>query len=121
MNRNDQKTAEKIRSRYETKNPTDLDALRALDAKVSRPATVFSYTFGSIAAVIMGAGMSLIMTDIAKEIGLTADPMMTGLIIGAVGLCLSLVNYPLYKAILKSRKKKYAAEILSLSEKIMNQ
>jgi len=37
-----------------------------------------------------------------------------------VGMILALVNYPIYKGILGRRKKKYAGEILKLSEKIMN-
>ncbi len=40
---NDQKfAAEKIRSEYIQKESTELDALRALDAKVKRPANVFA-------------------------------------------------------------------------------
>jgi hypothetical protein len=38
-----------------------------------------------------------------------------------LGMIWALVNYPLYKGILESRKRKYGAEILKLSEKIMNQ
>ena len=84
------------------------------------PANVFAYVFGSISAIIMGAGMSLIMTDIAEIIGLTVDPMLPGIVIGIVGMVMALLNYPIYKGILGSRKKKYGAEILKLSDKIMN-
>ena len=87
---------------------------------MKRPASVFAYVFGSISAIIMGAGMSLIMTDIAEIIGLTVDPMLPGIIIGIVGMVMALLNYPIYKGILGSRKKKYGAEILKLSDKIMN-
>ena len=121
MNKNDQQfMAQKIRTQYMEKTPSELDALRELDAKVKRPANVFAYVFGSISAIIMGAGMSLIMTDIADIIGFGADPMLPGIVIGIVGMFMALVNYPIYKGILGSRKKKYGAEILSLSEKIMN-
>ena len=121
MNKNDQQfMAEKIRTQYMEKQPSELDALRQLDAKVKRPATVFSYIFGSVSAIVMGSGMSLVMTDVASKLGM-GDMMIPGIIIGVVGMALALVNYPIYKGILKSRKKKYAAEILSLSEKIMNQ
>ena len=67
----------------------------------------------------MGAGMSLVMTDIGAMIGL-ASTMIPGIAIGVAGMAIALVNYPIYKAILGSRKKKYGAEILKLSEKIMN-
>ena len=121
MNRNDQEfIVQKIRTQYTQKESTELDALKALDNKVKRPANTFAYLFGSISAIIMGAGMSLIMTDIAEIIGLTVDPMLPGIVIGIVGMVMALLNYPIYKCILGSRKKKYGAEILKLSDKIMN-
>ena len=120
MNRNEQQMAAKIREHYTEKRITDLDTLRELDAKVKRPANVFAYGFGGISAIIMGAGMSLIMTDIAEIIGLAVDPMLPGIVIGIVGMVMALLNYPIYKGILGSRKKKYGAEILKLSDKIMN-
>ena len=120
MNRNDQQfMAQKIRTQYMEKTPSELDALRELDAKVKRPANVFGYAFGSIGAIVMGAGMSLVMTDIGATIGI-ASALVPGIAIGVVGLGMALVNYPLYQRILDRRKKKYGAEILALSDKIMN-
>ena len=120
MNRNDQQfMAQKIRTQYMEKTPSELDALRELDAKVKRPANVFAYVFGSISAVVMGAGMSLVMTDIGAAIGITSA-LIPGIAIGALGLGMTLLTYPMYKGILNSRKKKYGAEILKLSDKIMN-
>ena len=121
MNKNDQQfMAQKIRTQYMEKTPSELDALRDLDSKVKRPANVFAYTFGSISAVIMGAGMSLVMTPIAEQFGLTFDPMIPGIVIGVVGMILAIVNYPIYKGILGSRKKKFSAKIIELSNQIMN-
>lgn len=120
MNRNDQQfMAQKIRTQYLEKQPSELDALRELDAKVKRPANVFGYTFGSISAIVMGAGMSLVMTDIGAILGL-ASTMIPGIAIGVVGLGMALLTYPIYKRILNARKKKYGAQIIALSEKIMN-
>jgi uncharacterized Tic20 family protein len=120
MNRNDQQfMAQKIRTQYMEKTPSELDALRELDAKVKRPANIFAYTFGSISAIIMGAGMSLVMTDIGAIIGITGA-LVPGIAIGVVGLGMALLTYPIYKKILASRKSKYGAEILALSDKIMN-
>ena len=71
MNRNDKDfLVQKIRTQYTEKESTELDALKKLDRKVKRPANVFSYVFGSISAVIMGAGMSLVMTDIGGAVGI---------------------------------------------------
>ena len=111
--------AQKIRTQYMEKTPSELDALRELDAKVKRPANVFAYIFGSISAIVMGAGMSLVMTDIGATIGITGA-LVPGIAIGVVGLGMALLTYPIYKGILNSRKKKYGAEIISLSDKIMN-
>ena len=120
MNRNDQQfIAQKIRTQYIEKESSELDTLRKLDGKVRRPANIFAYIFGSISAIIMGAGMSLVMTDIGATIGIV-NPLIPGIIVGVIGMALALINYPMYKAILNSRKNKYGDEILSLSEKIMN-
>ena len=120
MNKNDRTfIAQKIRTQYVEKKSTELDALRELDAKVKRPANVFAYVFGSISAIVMGAGMSLVMTDIGTIIGL-GSAMAPGIIIGVVGMAMAIINYPIYKGILNSRKKKYGEQIIKLSDKIMN-
>lgn len=119
MNKNDQEfLVQKIRSQYTEKESTELDALCELDEKVKRPANMFAYIFGSIAAIIMGAGMSLIMTDIGADIGV-AEPMIPGIVVGIAGMFMAIVNYPIYKRILSSRRKKYADKIIALSDSIM--
>ena len=119
MSNNDQEfLVQKIRTQYTEKQHTELDALKELDAKVKRPANVFAYTYGSISAVIMGAGMSLVMTEIGEIIGL-ASAMIPGIVIGVVGMGMALSTYPIYKKMLNARKKKYATEILKLSENVM--
>lgn len=123
MNRNDQEfIVQKIRTQYMEKDDSqkDLDLLRELDAEVKRPANLFGYIFGSIGAIVMGAGMSLVMTDIGAAIGIS-DPMIPGIVTGVFGMVMAIINYPIYKAILASRKEKYADRILQLSERIMNE
>ena len=110
---------QKIRTQYTEKQHTGLDELKALDAKVKKPANTFGYTYGCVSAIVMGTGMSLVMTDIGSVVGL-ASAMVPGIAIGVVGLGMALSTYPIYKRILNSRKKKYAPEIMALSEKIMN-
>ena len=119
MSNNDsQFLVQKIRTQYTEKQHTELDELKALDARVKKPANVFAYTYGSVSAIVMGAGMSLVMTDIGTTIGL-ASVMVPGIAIGIVGMGMALSTYPIYKKILNSRKKKYAPEILKLSEKVI--
>lgn len=109
---------EKIRSQYTEQTHTELDALKALDAKAKKPAKVFGYTYGSIGTVVMGAGMSLVMTDIGSLLGMN-ETLIPGIAVGFVGLVMSCTTYPIYKKILTSRKKKYAAKIMELSDRIM--
>ena len=120
INHDQEFLVQKIRTQYTEKQHTELDALKALDAKVKRPANVFAYSFGSLSAIVMGSGMSLVMTDIGAVVGLAED-MVPGIAIGVVGLAMSLLTYPIYKSLLNARKKKYAPEILKLSEKIMEE
>lgn len=118
MNRNDQEyLVSKIRTQYTEKENTALDELKALDKKAKAPANAFGCIFGVAAAIIMGAGMSLVMTDIGQTVGI-ASPMVPGIIIGVVGMAMAIVNWPIYKAILNGRRKKFAPQIIALSDKI---
>ncbi len=119
MNNDKNFLVQQIRSQYTEKDHTQLDELKALDKKVKTPANVFAYIFGSVAAIIMGSGMSLVMTDIGSMIGLE-ETMIPGIVIGVAGMLLAAVNYPIYKKILSSRKSRYSARIMELSEKILN-
>lgn len=113
--------AQKIRSEYvqtEHIQQDPLQALKALDAKVKRPANIFAYTYGSLGAIVMGAGMSLVMTDIGAVVGMSAT-LVPGIAIGVAGMTMALTAYPIYKKILSGRKKKYASEILKLSDSIL--
>ena len=61
MNKNDKEfLVQKIRTQYTEKEHTQLDALKALDKKVHKPAKTFAWIFGTVSAVIMGGGMSLV-------------------------------------------------------------
>ena len=118
MTKNDQEfLVQKIRTQYTEKEHTALDELKALDTKVKRPANVFAYIFGSISALIMGSGMSLVMTNISETVGMQ-NPMLYGILIGIVGMLMAIMNYPIYKRLLSSRRKKYANQIIALSDKI---
>lgn len=124
MNRNDQDfIVRKIRSQYMGQPSTELDALRALDKRVRRPATVFAYIFGTISSLVMGAGMSFAMNVIepGTYFGITVgeDMMIPGIIIGLFGILACVLTYPLYKAILGARRARYAPEIMALSEQAL--
>ncbi|MCM1083565.1 MAG: dihydropteridine reductase [Clostridium sp.] len=117
-NKDQEFIVQKIRTQYMEKESSQLDELKKLDGKVKKPANVFAYIFGIFAAIIMGSGMSLVMTDIGATIGIDS-PMAPGIVIGVVGMLMAIVNYPIYKNMLASRRRKYADEIIALSDKIM--
>lgn len=121
MNKNDQEfIVQKIRTQYTEKEHTQLDELKKLDSRVKRPAGIFAYVFGSVSALITGSGMSLVMTDIGNTIGIE-NPMIPGIVIGVIGMMMAIVNYPIYKGILNSRRRKYADKIIDISDKIMKE
>ena len=118
MNRNDQNfMVEKIRTQYVKEESSKLDALVALDKKVKRPAEILAYIAGSLGTLVMGSGMSLVMTEIGAALGLAAT-MVPGIITGVIGLAIAVLNYPVYKRFLAARRRKYAPEILALSQEI---
>ena len=109
---------QKIRTQYTEPKHTELDELKALDTKVKRPANAFAYIFGSLGAIVMGAGMSLVMTDIGATVGMQ-NTMVPGIVIGVIGLVMAVINYPIHKQILSSRRKKFAGQIIALSDKLI--
>ena len=118
MSNNDQEfLVQKIRTQYTEKQHTELDALKALDAKAKKPANVFAYTYGSISAIIMGAGMSLAMTGIGAALGSIA--MLLGIVIGVAGMALVALAYPIYNRTLQKERERITPEILRLSDELL--
>ena len=106
--------AESIAKEYAPKDSSKIVALRKLDRKAKMPATIFTYTWGIISALVFGTGMCLGMQVIGS--GITA--MVIGIIIGVIGMAGCGVNYPIYKKLLENGKKKYAYEIVQLAKEI---
>ena len=113
MNNEKEFLVQKIRTQYTEKEHTALDDLKALDSKVKRPAAIFAYLFGTVGALVLGTGMSLAM-------GVIGSSMPLGIATGSLGILAVAINYPLYQAILGKRRKKYAPEIIAMSDKIIN-
>lgn len=108
-----------ILDRYEEKQETYEDVLRKLDKKVSQQAKTFAYVFGSVFSLVLGSGMSLIMTDIGEFVG-AENTFCVGIILGLIGIIGVSAAYPLYKKVLNLRRKRYAGEIIELGNKIIN-
>ena len=84
--------AEQLANEYAPKDTSKVVALRKLDAKAKRPASVFTYTFGIIAALVFGIGMCLAMGQIGSG---TTGSFVLGIMIGVVGMGGICVNYPI--------------------------
>ncbi len=96
--------------------------IRRLDASVTQGASVFALCVGIIGALIMGFGMSLIMTNLKDFFSMNGTTaMIVGIIVGLVGMALVLVAYPLYQYISEKKRRKVAPEILRLTEELMNE
>lgn len=107
--------AEQLANEYAPKDTSKVVALRKLDAKAKRPASIFTYTFGIIASLLLGVGMCLCMGQIGSG---TAGMFVLGIIVGGIGLVGAGVNYPIYKKLLAKGKQKYAFEIMELAKEI---
>ena len=107
--------AEQIANQYAPKDTSKVVALRKLDARAKLPANVFTYTLGIASALVFGIGMCLAMGQIGSG---TAVSVVLGIVVGVVGMIGMGVNYPIYKRILESGKKKYAFEIMELAKNI---
>lgn len=106
-----------IRKKYAPKEEDKMAQLRALDAKATNKATATSLAIGIIGTIMMGAGMSLVMSDFGVLLGSAALPVGIGL--GMVGMVILALAYPLYNRTLKTEREKIAPEILRLSEELM--
>ena len=119
----EQAELKRIRDKYTapTKEEDKMARLRRLDASVTNTAQAVALVFGIIGTLVLGFGMSLIMTTgLAETIGLNETmTMAVGIIVGVVGGILASLAYPIYNAIVKVKRKKLAPEIIRLSDELM--
>ena len=112
-----------IRQKYMPAEPPQEDKLgrlRRLDRAASNKATVAALVTGIVGVLVMGCGMSLVMTDIGALFGLTqAQALLPGIGIGVAGMVPVCLAYPVYNRTLKRQRARIAPEILRLSEELM--
>ena len=110
----------RIREKYTHKEEDKMERLRRLDAKVTQKAQTVSLVIGVLGALIMGFGMSLIMTELGVELGLAAGLIMPlGILIGVAGGVLVGLAYPMYHLIATRERRKIAPEIIRLTDELM--
>ncbi|MBP3938947.1 MAG: hypothetical protein IK955_06025 [Clostridia bacterium] len=116
----EQAELKKIRDKYDppVKTEDKMSRLRRLDAEVSSKATRVALVIGIIGTLVMGFGMSLIMTDIGAFFG-EIPSMVIGIVTGIIGIALVCLAYPVYNKKLKKEREKIAPEILRLTDELM--
>ena len=107
----------KIREKY-TLGEDKIDRLRRLDASVTKKSTVVSMLVGVLGTLIFGLGMSIILTDFGKILGIY-NPMLPGIVIGIGGIILISLAHPIYMHITKKERAKIAPEIMQLTDELM--
>ena len=116
----DQAELKKIREKYTDHEESKLERLRRLDSSVTKKGTVVSLILGILGTLILGIGMSLIMTDFSAILGQYENlAFPIGISIGLFGAALVAVAYPVYVSITKRQRKKLAPEILRLTDELL--
>jgi uncharacterized YccA/Bax inhibitor family protein len=112
----------RIRDKYTAPVRTEdsMARLRRLDASVTNTAQIVALIFGVIGTLMLGFGMSLIMTELSEMLSLSGEAaMIIGIVIGIFGGILASLAFPIYNAIVKSKRKKLAPEIIRLTDELM--
>lgn len=113
----------KIREKYASDargGEKKMEKLRRLDASVTQKAQAVSLIFGVIGALILGFGMSLILSDLGKMLGIgTVLGLVIDILLGIVGGTLSGLAYPMYNYVAERERKRVAPQILQLTEELM--
>ena len=112
-----QEEIQAIRQKYVPQAESKMDRLRALDARVTKKAAMVSILAGVIGAMILGCGMSLILSDFGAALGTAALPV--GIIVGVIGMIPVALAYPVYNRTLKKEREKIAPQILQLTDELM--
>ena len=106
-----------IRAKYLPPREDKLETLRRLDNSVHKKPMALSLSLGVVGTLLLGTGMSLIMTDLAAVLGFFR--YVLGLVLGINGLAAAILAWPVYEYVLKRERQRLAPEILRLSEELM--
>jgi hypothetical protein len=112
-----QKEIEAIRKKYLPKEVDKMEELRGLHRIPGRKATQAALTLGLAGALILGTGMSLVLTELGAPLGGLA--LVIGIVVGVLGMTLAALAYPVYNRVLRKQREKIAPEILRLSDELL--
>ena len=102
-------------NRLERQAEETLDMIYRLNSSKTRGASVFAYLFGVVSALVFGGGMCLVML---LENSIPA--LVGGIVLGAVGIALCGINYPIFRKIAAKKTKEVLPVIDQTEEKLAN-
>jgi len=108
---------EAIRKKYLPREEDKMERLRNLHSSASKKAKAASISIGIVGTLILGTGMSLVMTDLGALLGGLA--MIFGIVVGLIGIVLVAMAYPVYNRVLKRERERIAPEILRLTDELL--
>ncbi len=110
----ERKEIDSIRRQYlpQEKTESKIERLRRLDSLVKNTAVICSLCLGVVGCLIFGLGLAMI---------LEWNIIVWGVALMVLGVVPMAVAYPVYQKVLKKYKNRYGAEILRLSEEILNE
>lgn len=107
-----------LASTYIIKNDNKVESLKKLDQKVKLFPNVLAYTLGIILTLTFGFSMCLCLDVILIDYKYS---LVIGIVLGIISIILMIFNFTLYKKILNYRKRKYASDIITLANKILEE
>lgn len=91
------------------------DFIGSMESSKTLGASIFAYIFGVIGALVLGGGMCLVMLvtgNVAAFVG--------GIVLGAAGILLCCINYPVYKKLVIRKTNQVLPIIDDSEEKLAN-
>lgn len=115
----DHEEIQKIRQKYVKAEEDKLSRLRALDAGVNKKGSTVALIVGILGSLILGFGMSLMMSDLAQMLALSYElTLIIGLACGVIGIAMVALAYPLYQRVIKRERERIAPEIIRLTDEL---
>ena len=116
----EQEELKRIREKYVSREEDKMERLRRLDRSVAQRAQTVGLVFGIVGVLILGLGMSLVMSEFGEILGQYRSlALPLGVAVGLVGGILISLAYPMYNLTVKSARKKIAPEIIKLTDELM--
>ncbi|MBQ8431265.1 MAG: hypothetical protein IJX28_00120 [Clostridia bacterium] len=112
----------RIREKYAPRAEEEdkMERLRRLDLRVTQRAQTVALILGVLGTLVLGLGMSLVMSDLGELLGAYRKlAMPLGILIGVLGCIPIGFAYPVYHVILQREREKIAPEILRLTEELL--